>query len=69
VLPDELRGSGLALLVTGSSLARLCASVLFGGLWAAFGLHGAVVGFVCALVAALAGAGVVLARTPEPDAA
>lgn len=33
VLPDHLRSSGLALLMTGQSLGRLCASIAFGALW------------------------------------
>ena len=33
VVPDEVRGSGLALLGSATSLARLVASVAFGGLW------------------------------------
>ncbi len=48
-LPSELRASGLALLVTGTSLARLLASVLFGALWTAFGVETAVTVFAVAL--------------------
>lgn len=33
VLPTELRASGLAILSTATSLARLCAAVVFGALW------------------------------------
>jgi len=33
VLPPELRASGMALVTTGTSLARLLGSVLFGVLW------------------------------------
>lgn len=36
VLPESLRSSGLAVLATGQSLARLVASVAFGALWAAW---------------------------------
>ena len=35
-VPEHLRGSGLALLVTATSLAKLVASIAFGALWTAF---------------------------------
>ena len=38
VVPDEVRGSGLALLGTVTSIARLLASVAFGALWTLWGL-------------------------------
>jgi MFS family permease len=69
VLPPELRASGLAVLVTATSIARLLASILFGAAWTAFGLEPAIAVFSFALVAA-AGAALVLARrAPEPHAA
>jgi MFS family permease len=58
ILPAGLRGSGLALLVTSTSLARLFGSVLFGGIWTAAGIETAVVTFGVVLAVAL-GAGLV----------
>jgi MFS family permease len=65
VVPEELRGSGLALLGTATSLARLVASLAFGALWTLWGTHAAVAWFGVALVAAMALAAVLLARTHE----
>jgi MFS family permease len=65
VVPDEVRGSGLALLGTATSVARLLASLLFGALWTVWGTHTAVAWFGVALVAAMALAAVLLARTHE----
>jgi MFS family permease len=65
VVPDELRGSGLALLGTATSLARLVASLAFGALWTLWGTHAAVAWFGVALVAAMGLAAVLLARTHE----
>jgi MFS family permease len=65
VVPDELRGSGLALLGTATSVSRLLASLAFGLLWTLWGTHIAVVWFGVALVAALALAAVLLTRTHE----
>jgi MFS family permease len=59
-LPVELRGSGLALLVTGTSLGGLVASVCFGALWSAYGAEDAVRVFVVALALAIVAAAVVL---------
>ena len=38
VVPEEVRGSGLALLRTATSLARLVASIAFGALWTLWGI-------------------------------
>ncbi len=65
VLPPALRASGLALVVTATSLARLLASITFGVLWTAFGLQTAVAAFAVGLVVALVLAGVALKRTRE----
>ena len=65
VVPDEVRGSGLALLGTATSIARLVASLLFGALWTLWGIHTAVVCFGVALLAAIALAAVLFARTHE----
>ena len=62
VLPPDLRASGLALVVTATSLARLVASVAFGVLWTAFGIQTAVSAFAVGLVVALALAGLALKR-------
>ncbi len=63
VLPAELRASGLALLVTATSLGRLAASILFGALWTSFGVETALRFFVVALALALPLAAVALARS------
>jgi hypothetical protein len=63
VLPASLRGSGLALLVTATSLARLLASLAFGALWFWFGLETAIVSFAAALAVAVGLAALVLPRT------
>ena len=60
ILPPEVRGTGLATLVTATSIGRLLASVLFGALWTAFGYEAAVTAFVVLLVVALASATPVL---------
>ena len=63
VLPASLQASGLSLVVTATSLARLVASIAFGALWTWAGLQTAVVIFGGALVLALLFAAVVLRRT------
>jgi MFS family permease len=65
VVPEELRGSGLALLGTATSIARLVASLLFGALWTVWGIHTAIVWFGVALLAAIALAALLFARTHE----
>jgi MFS family permease len=65
VVPDEVRGSGLALLGTATSLARLLASLIFGALWTLWGIHAAVLWFGVALVAAMAIAAFLLTRGYE----
>jgi len=52
-LPDDLRTSGMALLMTVSNLARLVASILFGWLWTWRGVEFAVGVFGSGLVAAI----------------
>lgn len=68
VLPTSLRGSGLALLVTATSLARLLASLVFGAAWFWFGLQTALFSFAAGLALAVAIAAVALPRT-GPEAA
>jgi MFS family permease len=53
-LPEDLRGSGLALLGTATSIARLVAAIVFGALWTWLGLEAAVIAFGVALVIAMA---------------
>jgi MFS family permease len=62
VVPTPLRGSGLALIVTATSLARLLGSVVFGALWTAFGVDAAVYAFTAALVVTMPLAVLALAR-------
>ena len=52
-LPEDLRTSGMALLMTVSNLARLAASILFGWLWTWRGVEFAVGVFGSGLVAAI----------------
>jgi MFS family permease len=52
-VPEELRGSGLALLGTAVSTARLLASVLFGALWTVFGVQAALAVFAGGLAVAM----------------
>jgi len=66
VVPEELRGSGLALLRTVTSTARLFASLLFGALWTFWGIDAALVCFAFALVVASASAAALLLRHREP---
>jgi MFS family permease len=65
VIPPEVRGSGLALLVTATSLARLVASIAFGAIWTVAGMQTAVVVFAVALLALLPAAAVALGREGE----
>lgn len=66
VVPDELRGSGLALLGTATSIARLLASIAFGALWTLTDIETAIACFVAALLVALALAAATLVRSREP---
>jgi len=59
-LPERLRASGLSLVVTATSLARLVASLGFGAIWAAAGLTTAIQCYLAALVVALAASTFVL---------
>ena len=64
-LPAALRGSGLALLVTATSLGRLLASVVFGTIWTWQDLETAIAAFAVGLVVALALAAAALRLSPE----
>jgi MFS family permease len=61
-LPAGLRGSGIGLLSTSMSLARLLASVLFGVLWTWWGVETAVATFAVGLAAMTALAAAALSR-------
>jgi MFS family permease len=65
LLPERLRGTGLALLVTATSLSRLLASIALGAIWTWIGLETAVLSFGIGLLLAMSLAGVVLARVRE----
>jgi MFS family permease len=52
-LPESLRGSGLALLGTATSITRLFASVIFGAVWTWLGLQAAIGLFAAGLVVAM----------------
>jgi MFS family permease len=54
LLPEEMRGSGLALVTTGTTVSRLLGSLAFGALWTVAGLNAAVTVFIAALVVAVA---------------
>ena len=60
MLPAEIRGTGLALLTTATSLGRLAASIAFGAAWAGYGPTAALTGFVVALGGATVAAAVAL---------
>jgi hypothetical protein len=65
VLPAGVRTSGLALVATGTALSRLAGSVLFGAVWAVWGLRAALAGFLVGQLVAVAVAALVLARQGE----
>jgi MFS family permease len=58
VLPEELRASGMALITTGTSLARLVGSILVGALWTVRGVDAAVALWTAGLVVAIVVAGI-----------
>jgi len=64
-LPPALRGSGLALLVTATSLGRLFASILFGTIWTWRNVDTALAVYAVGLLLAMALAAVALRRAPE----
>jgi MFS family permease len=55
-VPEELRGSGLALIGTATSTTRLLASVAFGALWTIWGIDAAVIAFGVVLLVSMLGA-------------
>jgi MFS family permease len=68
-LPPALRGSGLALLVTATSIGRLLASVVFGTIWTWTNVETAIAVYAAGLLTAMALAAAALRRAPEvaPD--
>jgi hypothetical protein len=68
VIPEDVRGSGLALLGTVTSLARLVASVAFGALWMLWGIDAAFACFAGGLAVAAVLAATALSRTARPGA-
>jgi MFS family permease len=68
-LPAPLRGSGLALLVTSTSLGRLLASILFGMIWTWYDVETAIAVFAAGLFVAMMLAGIALRLAPETEPA
>lgn len=62
ILPGPLRGSGLAILTTATSLSRLIASVAFGWAWTTIGKDVAIASFGVALTIGIVLASMVLGR-------
>jgi MFS family permease len=67
VLPTEQRASGMALLTTGTSLARLAGSILFGLLWTWRGVEVAVVLSTAVLTVTILGGLLALRRSREEN--
>jgi hypothetical protein len=65
LLPERLRGSGLAFLVTATSLGRLIASLVLGAIWTWIGFEAAVATFGVGLILAMSLAGIVLVRAGQ----
>jgi MFS family permease len=64
-LPAALRASGLALLVTATSLGRLLASIVFGTIWTWQDVETAIAAFAVGLVGAMVLAAAALRLSPE----
>jgi MFS family permease len=62
ILPADARASGLALVVTATSIGRLFASVAFGLAWTLVGVHSAVIVFGAGLTVVAIGSAIVLNR-------
>jgi MFS family permease len=61
-VPVAMRGTGLAVVATATSLSRLTSSLLFGLVWTVAGVHEALVGFTVGLLAAVVVAVILLGR-------
>jgi MFS family permease len=68
-LPPALRGSGLALVVTSTSLGRLLASILFGTIWTWYDVETALTVYALGLGLAMILAAAGLRRAPEVEPA
>jgi hypothetical protein len=68
MLAPEVRGSGLGILGTATSLMRLFASVLFGLIWTVWDVTGAVGVFLVGLVICIVIAAATLGRDEEAQA-
>jgi MFS family permease len=66
VVPEDVRGSGLALLRTATSVARMVASIAFGALWALWGSSAAFACFGALLLTVTLVSAAALRRTPAP---
>jgi hypothetical protein len=64
-LPQDQRATGMALLTTVTSIARLTASLVFGWLWTWQGVTVAIVTFSCALAAAIIVTWFALKQSPD----
>jgi MFS family permease len=62
VLPWNLRGTGLGLLTTATSSARLVSSLLFGAIWSWWGMTMSLSVFAVGMIAAIGVAAVILVR-------
>jgi MFS family permease len=69
LVPEAVRGTGLATLGTATALAQFGASVAFGALWATSGVHTAFAVFTVGLAIALAATIIVLLVGPRRSAA
>lgn len=65
IVPDAVRGSGLALLNTTTGVASLLSSIAFGALWTLTGTCTAIAVFGAALLFAMGLAALAFARTRE----
>jgi MFS family permease len=67
VLPPHLRGSGLALVSTATTVAQFAASLIFGAVWALWGLQGSVIVFAVGIAVALPVAALALRGTAAAE--
>ena len=65
LIPPTLRGTGLALLTTATSLSRFVAAIAFGWAWTAVGRDVAIAGFGVGLLAGILVASRMLGRPHE----
>jgi MFS family permease len=68
IVPEAVRGSGLALLNTTTGVAKLLSSIAFGALWTLTGTNDAIVVFAAGLLVAMAVAALAFVRTREAPA-